>query len=127
MSCNYAGSTGRAAWLSAISRAVRSHLERYANAKREAVRSGTTRLRTYSMAKAPAIASQLAQARSRREPQVPMKKEAPAANPDAYIASLRGWRRRYAEALRGAVLDAAPVQERIKWGHLVYFSNGPAH
>ena len=65
-------------------------------------------------------------ARDRREPKVPLKKEAPAANPDAYIASLSGWRRLYAEALRWAVLDAAPLQERIKWGHLVYFSNGPA-
>src|SRR4029078_11235366 len=25
-----------------------------------------------------------------------------------------------------AVAEAAPLQEAIKWGHLVYFSNGPA-
>jgi hypothetical protein len=55
-----------------------------------------------------------------------MKKEVPAANPDAYITALSGWRRLYAEALRAAVLDTAPLQETIKWGHLVYFSNGPA-
>ena len=55
-----------------------------------------------------------------------MKKEVPAANPDAYLASLSGWRRVYAAALRSAVLGAAPLQESIKWGHLVYFSNGPA-
>lgn len=54
-----------------------------------------------------------------------MKKSPPAASPDAYIASLNGWQRRYAEALRSAVVSTAPLQETIKWGHLVYFSNGP--
>lgn len=54
-----------------------------------------------------------------------MKKSVAAVNPDAYIASLSGWQRRYAEALRAAVLGAAPLQELVKWGHLVYFSHGP--
>jgi hypothetical protein len=27
--------------------------------------------------------------------------------------------------LRAAVISAAPLQEVIKWGHLVYFSHGP--
>lgn len=54
-----------------------------------------------------------------------MKKSVPAASPDAYIASLTGWQRRYAEALRWAVVSAAPLQENVKWGHLVYSSNGP--
>ncbi len=54
-----------------------------------------------------------------------MKKSVPAASPDAYIASLSSWQRRYAEALRSAVVNAAPLQETVKWGHLVYFSNGP--
>lgn len=54
-----------------------------------------------------------------------MKKTAPAENPDAYIASLTSWRRRYAEALRLAVTDTAALDERVRWGHLVYFSNGP--
>ena len=54
-----------------------------------------------------------------------MKKSEPAGSPDAYIAALGGWQRRYAAALRAAVLDAAPLQEVVKWGHLVYFSNGP--
>jgi len=54
-----------------------------------------------------------------------MKNTLPAANPDAYIASLSGWQQRYAAALRDAVLEAAPFGEVIKWGHLVYFSNGP--
>jgi hypothetical protein len=43
-----------------------------------------------------------------------------------YIDTLNGWQQRYASALRDAVLDAAPqLEERLKWGHLVYFSNGP--
>ena len=54
-----------------------------------------------------------------------MQKSAPASNPDAYIGSLSGWQRRYAEALRSAVSSAASLQESVKWGHLVYFSNGP--
>jgi hypothetical protein len=54
-----------------------------------------------------------------------MKKSTPAASPDAYIASLTGWQRRYAEALRAAVVSAAPLKETVKWGHFVYYSNGP--
>ena len=57
--------------------------------------------------------------------QMPMKKSVAAESPDAYVAALSGWRRRYVEALRSAVVYAAPLQEVIKWGHLVYFSNGP--
>ncbi len=56
---------------------------------------------------------------------MPMKKSVPAKSPDAYVASLSGWQRRYAEALRSTVVYAAPLREVIKWGHLVYFSNGP--
>lgn len=56
---------------------------------------------------------------------MPMKKSTPAADPDAYVASLGGWQQRYVQALREAVLGAAPLSEAIKWGHLVYFSNGP--
>ena len=56
---------------------------------------------------------------------MPMKKVVPAESADAYVASLGGWQRRYAEALRSAVLSAAPLREAIKWGHLVYFSEGP--
>lgn len=54
-----------------------------------------------------------------------MKKSIPAANPDAYIASLSGWQQRYAQALREAVLETAPLEEVVKWRHLVYFSSGP--
>ena len=54
-----------------------------------------------------------------------IKKSKPAADPDAYVAALRGWRRRCVEALRDTVRKSASLDERIKWGHLVYFSNGP--
>jgi len=48
-----------------------------------------------------------------------------ASDPEAYVAALDGWRRELVEALRAAVLAAAPLDERIKWTHLVYVSNGP--
>ena len=59
-----------------------------------------------------------------RSPDV--KKSIAAASPGAYIASLDGWRKAYVEAIRAAVREAAPVLETVKWGHLVFFSNGPA-
>ena len=49
----------------------------------------------------------------------------PPASPDAYVDSLEGWIRKRVEALRGAVASAA-AEETVKWGHLVYLSNGPA-
>ena len=54
------------------------------------------------------------------------RQPAPPANAHAYLASLDGWRRRHVEALRDAVRDAAAFDESIRWGHLVYASNGPA-
>ncbi|KQZ60117.1 MULTISPECIES: DUF1801 domain-containing protein [unclassified Lysobacter] len=54
-----------------------------------------------------------------------MLKTPPAANPDAYVAALDGWRRDLVEHLRASVLGAAKLEEVVKWGHLVYFSNGP--
>ncbi|HEU0300879.1 MAG TPA: DUF1801 domain-containing protein [Longimicrobium sp.] len=55
-----------------------------------------------------------------------MRKSTPAANPAAYVEALDGWRRARVEELRAAVLDAAaPLDEVIKWGHLVYLSSGP--
>lgn len=54
-----------------------------------------------------------------------MQKTTPAANPDAYVAGLAGWRQDCVIQLRAAVRKAAPLDEVIKWGHLVYFSNGP--
>jgi len=54
-----------------------------------------------------------------------MKRGPAAANPDAYVAALDGWRRRIVERLRSAVRAGARFDEVIKWGHLVYLSNGP--
>ncbi|WP_457420103.1 DUF1801 domain-containing protein [Roseateles sp. P5_E7] len=47
-------------------------------------------------------------------------------NPDAYVAALDGWRQAQVAALRAVVREGAPgMEERLKWGHLVYFSQGP--
>jgi hypothetical protein len=54
-----------------------------------------------------------------------MKRATPAPNPDAYVASLSGWQRACVENLRAAVRSACDLEERMKWGHLVYLSNGP--
>ncbi len=54
-----------------------------------------------------------------------MKKSTPAASPDAYLASLTGWRQACAADLRNAVRLVAGFEEVIKWGHIVYLSNGP--
>jgi len=55
-----------------------------------------------------------------------MKKSTPAANPDAYVEALSGWQRATVEKLRATVAGCAGLDEVIKWGHLVYLSNGPA-
>src|SRR4051812_33289057 len=54
-----------------------------------------------------------------------MKKMTPAASPDAYMEGLDGWRRDIVQVLRKAVRAVAPLDEVIKWGHLVYSSEGP--
>jgi hypothetical protein len=54
-----------------------------------------------------------------------MKKSLPAASPDAYVAALDGWRRALVEELRAIVRGESALQERVKWGHLVYLANGP--
>jgi hypothetical protein len=49
-----------------------------------------------------------------------------ARTPDEYIDALGGWQQRYAQALRSAVQAASPrLEERLKWGHIVFFLNGP--
>lgn len=49
-----------------------------------------------------------------------------AQNPDEYVASLDGWQRTIVETLRSTVRNAAPdLEERLKWGHIVYFLDGP--
>ena len=54
-----------------------------------------------------------------------MKKSIPAASPDAYVDGLSGWQRGTVQALRSAVVAGGDLDEVIKWGHLVYLSNGP--
>jgi hypothetical protein len=48
-----------------------------------------------------------------------------AAGPGEYLAGLGGWQGPAVHALREVVLKAAVLDERIKWGHLVYAANGP--
>jgi hypothetical protein len=54
-----------------------------------------------------------------------MKKSIPPASPDAYVDGLSGWQRVTVQELRTAVVASANLDEVIKWGHLVYLSNGP--
>jgi hypothetical protein len=54
-----------------------------------------------------------------------MKNSTPAASPDAYVQELTSWRRSCVEGLRKATRTAGTLDEQIKWGHLVYFANGP--
>lgn len=54
-----------------------------------------------------------------------MKKTVPAASPEAFVAALTGWRLRCVEELRASIDAAARLEEVIKWGNLVYLSNGP--
>jgi hypothetical protein len=54
-----------------------------------------------------------------------MKKGPVSLTPDEYVDGLDGWRRDCVENLRAAVRGAAELNEVIKWGHLVYFANGP--
>jgi hypothetical protein len=56
-----------------------------------------------------------------------VRKSTPPATPDTYVDALTGWRARVVRTLRAESLAAVPgVEEKIKWGHLVYFSDGPA-
>lgn len=54
-----------------------------------------------------------------------MRRQAPAESPEAYVEALSGWRRDIVDALRSATLAAGDPETRIKWGHIVCFSNGP--
>jgi len=56
-----------------------------------------------------------------------MMQRMPAAeSPAAYVAALTGWQKRAVTALRRAVKAAGWLDEEVKWGHLVYSTNGPA-
>ena len=48
-----------------------------------------------------------------------------ATNATEYLALLRGWRKKLVTTLRFTVRASAKFDETIKYGHLVYFSNGP--
>lgn len=49
-----------------------------------------------------------------------------ATTPGEYLAALSGWQAPRARALRDAALATAPMlEERLKWGHLVFVLNGP--
>lgn len=54
-----------------------------------------------------------------------MKKSIAAESPDAYLAALAGWQHDCVHHLRNTVHKSAKLDEVIKWGHLVYLSNGP--
>jgi hypothetical protein len=56
---------------------------------------------------------------------MPMKKTVPAESPDAYVRALDGWHAVLVKKLRKAVLASGKLDEQIKWGHLVYFCDGP--
>jgi hypothetical protein len=45
--------------------------------------------------------------------------------PVEYLAALSGWRAEVVKALRRSVIGAGKLEEVLKWGHLVYLSNGP--
>jgi Domain of unknown function (DU1801). len=49
----------------------------------------------------------------------------PASSPDEYVAGLSGWQRALVESLRATVTATGGIEEAVKWGHLVYESNGP--
>lgn len=54
-----------------------------------------------------------------------MKRVAPAASPDAYVAALDGWQAEVVRNLRAAIEAAAPEADQIiKWGNLVFVSDG---
>lgn len=54
-----------------------------------------------------------------------MKASPPAASPATYVGALSGWQRSLVKGLRTAVRASGKLEEVIKWGNIVYFSNGP--
>lgn len=47
------------------------------------------------------------------------------ASPDAFVGALTGWQAELVPQLRAAILSAADFVETIKWGNLVFLTNGP--
>ena len=54
-----------------------------------------------------------------------MQRSTPAANPDAYVANLDGWRLKCVKKRRATIRKASVLDEVINWGKLVNLSNGP--
>jgi hypothetical protein len=54
-----------------------------------------------------------------------VKKAPVASTPDEYVAALDDWRWLAVKRLRDVVRDSTSATKTIKWGHLVYHSNGP--
>ena len=54
-----------------------------------------------------------------------MKMGPAAASPDAYVAALTGWQRERVAMLRSAIQAGGSFDEIIKWGNIVFVSNGP--
>ena len=56
-----------------------------------------------------------------------MKRSGPLpASPDEYIQSIGGWQRERVDMLRAIAAKVGDADETVKWGHLVYMTNGPA-
>ena len=55
-----------------------------------------------------------------------MNMKTTASTPEEYIDLLAGWPRDCVQHLQNHVRSSANLDEEIKWGHLVYSSNGPA-
>ena len=54
-----------------------------------------------------------------------MRKGPLAASPDEYVQSIDGWQRQRVEFLREIAHRVGGSQEVVKWGHLVYMTDGP--
>lgn len=54
-----------------------------------------------------------------------MEKSPAPASPDVYVAGMTGWQRDLVTRLRAAAVSVGGLDEAIKWGHLVYLSDGP--
>jgi hypothetical protein len=46
-------------------------------------------------------------------------------SPNDYAAAFDGWRGKLVEELRATVREVREMEEVMKWGHLVFFANGP--
>ena len=55
-----------------------------------------------------------------------MKRSGPLpSSPAEYVRSITGWQRARVDFLRGIALSLGGSEEIVKWGHLVYMTDGP--